>query len=355
VIAEFRDPELEAKLVKAEIDRYETSFNIKVLEDKLLETNDNEERIKLSQKMNELRTKHHEAESQLLSLTRVQDEEMVLRAPCSGTIGVAPSIEAITRLFPEDLVNPFCTINNSGRVRVCMPIITPDFNRLRQDLEQLSPDAVRTRNLMKRRVTVAYENARLGDVLADLKKQVKGLRWTLDSEAGASPDLTLSYQAKNQRLGMVLDAVLDRMGLGFVILSEPDGARDGHLLIRPGAERGEPEGGRQLADLDIIVRIRGRDKQTWQGKIRQLPESEAKTVPPIMSNRQGGPVAVKVGTSGDKLVPSTQQYLVYIEIVDADDAIVPGTMAQVKIYCQKETCAHWLWRWLNETFDLGLI
>ena len=87
-----------------------------------------------------------------------------------------------------------------------------------------------------------------------------------------------------------------------------------------------------------------------------MPESEAKTVPIMLSNRAGGPVAVKAaGTQGGALVPATQQYLVYVEIVDADDLILPGTMAQVKIYCQPETCVHWVWRTLNETFDLGLM
>jgi hypothetical protein len=192
--------------------------------------------------------------------------------------------------------------------------------------------------------------------LADLKKQVKDLKWTLDTSSGTSEDLTVSYNAKEQRLGMVLDALFERMGLGFVIVSEPDSPQDGHLLIRPGSERGEPEGGRPLADLDVIIRIKGRDNQTWKGKIRQLPESEAKTVPPMLSNRQGGPVAVKATMSNEKqLVPSTQQYLVYVELIDPDESIMPGTAAQVKIYCQPETCVHWVWRWLNETFDLGLL
>jgi putative peptide zinc metalloprotease protein len=101
--------------------------------------------------------------------------------------------------------------------------------------------------------------------------------------------------------------------------------------------------------------LQGRDSSTWKGKIRQLPESEAKTVPMALSNRAGGPVAVKAGAPGGALIPSTQHYLVYIDIIDPDEAMIPGTMAQVKIYCQPETCLHWLWRTLNNTFDLGLM
>lgn len=362
VIAEFRDPELDSELLKAQIESADASWRIKVLQNKLRETNDADEKRKLSPKISEENSKYHAAREQMKYLDWVREEELKLRAPCSGTVGVAPSVDEVTRMFPEDLANPFCTINNPGSIRVCMPLITPDFNRLRQDLEQLSPAAVRTRRLMRHRVTVSYDNTRLADVLADLKKQVKDLTWTLNQEAGAGEDLTVTYQAKEQRLGMALDNILGRMGLGFVIVSERDSPQDGHLLIGPGSERGEPEGGRPLADLDVIIRIKGRDSQTWKGKIRQLPESEAKTVPPMLSNHQGGPVAVKAGVAAktgmpgeQQLVPTTQQYLIYLEVVGADESIVPGTAAQVKIYCQPETCVHWVWRWLNETFDLGLI
>jgi putative peptide zinc metalloprotease protein len=356
VLAEFRDPDLEAKLHKAQIEFFDADWHYRWLHDKLRQTNDLDEKNKITTKMSDLNKKLGEAKAAVQGLEWERDVEMVLRAPCSGTVGVGPSVDDITRLFPADPVNPFCTVNNPGQVRVCMPLITPDFNRLRIDLEQLSPAAVRTRRLMKRRVTVSYNNTRLADVLADLKKQVKDLKWTLDTSAGANEDLTVSYQAKDQRLGMVLDALFGRMGLGFVIVSEPDSQQDGHLWIRPSSERGEPQGGRPLADLDVIIRIKGRGNQTWKGKIRQLPESEAKTVPPMLSNRQGGPVAVKASMTNEKqLVPTTQQYLVYVEIVDPDESIMPGTAGQVKIYCQPETCVHWLWRWLNETFDLGLL
>jgi putative peptide zinc metalloprotease protein len=356
VIAEFRDPELDTDLLKTEIESLDADWHLATLRDKWRTTTDNEEKSKIATKMSELTTKHEAAKAMKRALEWIRDEDLVLRAPCSGTVGVAPSIEDVSRSFPADPVNPFCTINNPGQVRVCLPLITPDFNRLRTDLEQLSPPALKARRLMRRRVTASYNDTRLAEVLADLKKQVKDLQWTLDTNAGVREDLTVSYQAKDQRLSNVLDALFERMGLGFVIVSDPNSSQDGHLLIRPGSERGEPQSGRPLADLDVTIRIKGRDSKTWKGKIRQLPESEAKTVPPMLSNRQGGPVAVKATTASEKqLVPSTQQFLVYVEIVDPDDSIVAGTAAQVKIYCQPETCVHWVWRWLNETFDLGLM
>ncbi len=62
-----------------------------------------------------------------------------------------------------------------------------------------------------------------------------------------------------------------------------------------------------------------------------------------------------MGVKSNTLVPQTQQFLVEVEIIDPDSAIVPGTMAQVKIHCRNETCASWVWRTVNNLFDLGLI
>ncbi|HEY7309098.1 MAG TPA: biotin/lipoyl-binding protein [Gemmataceae bacterium] len=354
-LAEFSDVELDAELHKFQNDRNHAENQIKALEAALRKTNDPTERGKLTDQIAELQAKRGEADEQVKSKEKLRETKLVLRAPCSGIVGHAPSIDDVTRLFPTDPNTPFCTINNPGRVRVCLPMVTPDFNRLKEDLEHLSPAATKTRGKMKTRVSLQCDKKRLADVLADLQHQVKGLRFQLDKEGGAAEDLPVTINVKEQRLGMVLDWVFEPLGLGFVIQSEAGDEHDGWLLVRAGRERGEPEGGRALADLNIIIRIQGRDSQTWKGKIRELPESEAKTVPLALSNRAGGPVAVKAGTQSTALVPATQHYLVYVELLDPDEAILPGTMAQVKVYCQPETCVHWLWRTLNNTFDLGLM
>jgi putative peptide zinc metalloprotease protein len=355
VLAVFHDRELDADLLKAKIDRDVHAEHIKVLEGRKHRLTDPTELSKVSSEIASLQTQRSEAEARVKALTRVDEQDLVLRAPCSGIVGQAPSIDEISRFFQADPATPFCTINDPGRVRICVPVITPEFNRLKADLEQLTPAAAKTRHLLKRRVNLACDKMRLADVLADLQKQVKGVHYQLDKDGGVAEDLPITYQAKNQRLGLALDSLFERVGLGYVIVSEPGSEQDGMLLVRAGRERGEPEGGRHLADLDVTVRIQGHDNHEWKGKIRQIPESEAKTVPLSLSNRAGGPVAVKAGAPGGALIPATQHYLVYVEIVDADESIVPGQMAQVKIHCQPETCLHWLWRTINNTFDLGLM
>jgi putative peptide zinc metalloprotease protein len=355
VLAEFSDHDLEAELRKERTERDSSAQHIKVLEERRRRTNDEKEGGNIRAEIAQLESKREAAQTKVKSLERVRDEQLVLRAPCSGIIGQAPAVDSVTKFFQADPNTPFCTINNPSRVRICVPLITQEFNRLKEDLERLSPAATKSRRLMKMRVTVAWNKTRLADALADLQKQVRGLHLYLDKDGGVAENLPVTYQAKDQRLGWVLDAVFERLGLGFVIQSEAGEEHDGWLLVRAGRERGEPEGGRELANLDVTIRIQGRGGETWKGKVRQLPESEAKTVPLALSNRAGGPVAVKAGTQGQALVPATQYYLVYVEIVDPDDAILPGTMAQVKVACQPETCLHWLWRTLNNTFDLGLM
>ena len=54
-----------------------------------------------------------------------------------------------------------------------------------------------------------------------------------------------------------------------------------------------------------------------------LPESEAHVIPFPLTSKAGGPVAVKAAPNGKTgaLEPQTQQFLVYIDIVNPDDAV----------------------------------
>jgi putative peptide zinc metalloprotease protein len=103
-------------------------------------------------------------------------------------------------------------------------------------------------------------------------------------------------------------------------------------------------------DLEVTVRIQGRGSHTWHGRLSLLPEDDAKEIPAPLSNRGGGPVAVQPGT----LKPVTQQFLVAIDILDPDEAIIPGSLGQVKVHCRWRTTAWWLYRTISTTFDLGL-
>jgi putative peptide zinc metalloprotease protein len=122
LLAEFQDPELEAELLKAQLERDETATRLKVLENRLSQTDDVAERAKIESEMGNLNSTHEKAKAQVLSSEKTLAKDLKLYAPCSGIIGVAPLVDEINKLFPADPNNPFCTINNPGRVRVCVPL-----------------------------------------------------------------------------------------------------------------------------------------------------------------------------------------------------------------------------------------
>lgn len=110
--------------------------------------------------------------------------------------------------------------------------------------------------------------------------------------------------------------------------------------------------------LPATIRVQGRGGRTWQGQVldRTLPRGEAKEVPLSLTNRGGGPLALKPGASdANHLVPMNQVYLVPIDVDDPDEAICTGTMAQVKIHCRWRSLGWWTWRTIAGAFDISLI
>jgi putative peptide zinc metalloprotease protein len=108
-------------------------------------------------------------------------------------------------------------------------------------------------------------------------------------------------------------------------------------------------------DLPITIRVQGRDAKTWTGGRLVMPQAEAKTIPPQLANKGGGPIPIKQGADPNKLEPVSQQYLLSIDIEDPDKAICPGSLGQAKIECRWRSAAWWVWRKFNDTFDLGLM
>jgi multidrug efflux pump subunit AcrA (membrane-fusion protein) len=369
VVARFRNRDLEAEYEAARLEAATQGFHLDLLRQRQREIRgEPKEKARVVVEEHETQTKKIEAETKMAGLDHIRQEELELRAPSDGVIGEAPKPDAVGKWFEKDAKTHFCTIIAPQQLRVALPLEPAEFNRLKENLEGMTPAARATRRLLlNQRVSLSGQQKTLSATLDELKKQARGLKIWLDPESKVDGEAQVNSLAEPpQPLATVLNHLLPRFGLGYVVLSQPGDPHDGWVQIRPGQERGDPAGGRALADLDVTIRVQGRDAKTWKGRIRSLPESQALTLPLELTAKAGGPIAIKPQalsehqlTKGDvhadPLTPQTQQFIVYVDLLlDDDDAVVPGVMAQVKVRCQPETCVHWLWRTVNDTFHLGL-
>ncbi len=106
--------------------------------------------------------------------------------------------------------------------------------------------------------------------------------------------------------------------------------------------------------LEATIRIQGHGDKLWAGQISQLPKQDALEIPYELSTKGGGPVAIKPSSQQGKLLPQSQVFLVGIDLVQPDDSIAIKSLAQVKIHNEYRSCAWWVWRSINNAFDLPL-
>src|SRR5439155_10544319 len=62
----------------------------------------------------------------------------------------------------------------------------------------------------------------------------------------------------------------------------------------------------------VTIRVQGHGGRTWPGRVdpEAMPHSEAKEIPLALSNKGGGPLAVKPNSNPNQLSPQSQVYLV---------------------------------------------
>lgn len=107
--------------------------------------------------------------------------------------------------------------------------------------------------------------------------------------------------------------------------------------------------------LDVSVCVSGRTDRLFHGKLRRLPESDAKQVPLALTQRGGGPLAVKPsGENGQEMSPVAQVYVIEVELTDPDVTVRPGALVLVKVHCRWRSGAWWVGRKLSEALDIGL-
>jgi type II secretory pathway component GspD/PulD (secretin) len=101
-----------------------------------------------------------------------------------------------------------------------------------------SEKAAKTRKLLKTKITVEFKDEKLSDVVDELKEQVKGLKFLIDTAGGVSRNRTITYKAKDKTVEQVLDEMLKKPALGYIVISKKGNAYDGLVQIRNSDERG---------------------------------------------------------------------------------------------------------------------
>jgi hypothetical protein len=103
-----------------------------------------------------------------------------------------------------------------------------------------TPKAAKTRQLLKTKVTLKFNNTRLADALDEIKEEVKGLRFRIDAKGGVSQNIQLTGEVKDGTVEELLNMLFEKVGLGYIVISNQTDAYDGLVLIKMGKERGSP-------------------------------------------------------------------------------------------------------------------
>ncbi|WP_020471037.1 site-2 protease family protein [Zavarzinella formosa] len=106
--------------------------------------------------------------------------------------------------------------------------------------------------------------------------------------------------------------------------------------------------------LEVTILPKNRRDYRLNGRIVRLPDTDEKNVPIALTHRGGGNLATKPSQDQNVHQPLLQTYLIPVEMVDPDDTIAPGTMAQCKVHLQWRSAAWWTWRSIAASLDIGL-
>jgi hypothetical protein len=101
-----------------------------------------------------------------------------------------------------------------------------------------TPAAAKTRKLLEQKVSVDFKDTRLEDAMDEIKEQVKGFKFMLDTKGGVSRNQAITYKAKDRTVAEVLDEMLKKPALGYIVISKKGNAYDGLVQVRKSDERG---------------------------------------------------------------------------------------------------------------------
>jgi hypothetical protein len=136
-----------------------------------------------------------------------------------------------------------------------------------------TPKAAAARKLLKQKVTVDWKDEAFRTVMEELREQVKGLFFRPDTKSGVQLNTKITLSMKEAPLEQVLNAICDKNGWGYYIISNEKVAYDGNIVVKVGKERGYEEGKEpKTAKKDDD----GKDKKAEKTKAKDKVEAKGK-------------------------------------------------------------------------------
>jgi hypothetical protein len=109
-----------------------------------------------------------------------------------------------------------------------------------------SPAAAKTRQKLKKKISVDFNDTGLSDIVKTLKTEFDN-KLSVKFDNGVSGNITITYSAENKPLEVILDEMFKKVRLGYVVISapkasDPNNRFDGWLLLKMGDQRGYEAG-----------------------------------------------------------------------------------------------------------------
>jgi len=108
--------------------------------------------------------------------------------------------------------------------------------------EKDTPAAANTRGKkLATKVSVEFQDQFLKECFADISRQLQDAgagSLSVRYDVGVSMNQRITFAAKDEALEKILDGMLKKNGLGFIVVSKAGDRYDGWLLVKQGNERG---------------------------------------------------------------------------------------------------------------------
>ncbi len=138
--------------------------------------------------------------------------------------------------------------------------------------------AAATRKKLDKKVSVAFKDTLLRDVLEDLKEKVEGVGIMPDTKGGVNLNAKITYKAAEKPVTEVLAEICDKYDMGFYVISQQGEAYDGRLKLTRGKERGyvEGQGPKEKTKADDKSKDKAKEKTKEKAKVEDKPKTEEK-------------------------------------------------------------------------------